>query len=1030
MGVVYEARQVGLNRPVALKMIRGGASARPELVSRFRIEAEAVARLRHPNILQIFDIGEVDGLPFVSLELLEGGRLADRLNGTPLPGLPSADLVATLARAIEAAHQAGIVHRDLKPTNVLFTADGTPKIADFGLAKRIDSDDGQTETGQVLGSPSYMAPEQARGHVHDIGPGADVYALGAILYEMLTGRPPFKGENRLETIRQVISDDPIAPSRLVPLVARDLETICLKCLKKEPDKRYPSAQALADDLGRYSSGEPIKARPTPFWERGAKWARRHPLKAAASIVVVLLSSGLIAGRFDYEQKLFARQTAGLILLQKTDLAQSQGELEAAQLELSEFLPSVKDDKRLESLAVRIADKRKRIGDRLLALESEHTKQNRFRAERSDLQKFRALRNEAQLYAARLMVVDPAEHQKALRGTVLAALNLYSHRPEAAASAWSLVEPLPAALDPAEQAEVRGACHDLLLVLAEAEGGAEGLKILDRAARLFPVPTLGYHLLRAVCLAAVNDSAGRTREAELVKGLKPVSAFDHLLIGREQFARAQRKGHGQLAPAEVRQAIHSSQAAIRLDPDQLGARLLLAVVYFNSQRFSEAKTNLDTCIRSAPNLLGLYLFRALVCGEEGAKALFRVKEAKVRSAEWRLEAADAFAAAEDDYRRALELRPGPDLRYVLLVNRGGMYLRAGRLDEAIGDIEAAVALNAKPYHAHALLAHIRHRQGRLAEAALALDRAIERQPDRPELYRARSMLLVRPHDEEGSKILDTTPAQRAQAIRALEQSIQVGANDSRQTADDHAERGRLLFASGNAAEALAAYDEALRIVPDDLKALRLRVVALLALEKHDAVIAACTAYLKQGKTSPDLLELRGQARLARKDFDGAISDCTAALSLVPDSPGLHNHRAWAYLLADAFKLALADFDTAIRLDPGLGHAYSGRGLAKVSLGNWRDAIADVETAIRLASGPQKQRAYFNAARVNALSLKCAADELGRQGDAGLALYHRLRERAAALLFDSVRQLPPDQRARFWRDVVASDPALRQFQPGPG
>ncbi len=191
--------------------------------------------------MQIFDIGEVDGVPFVSFELLEGGHLADRLNGTPLPGLPSAELVATLATAIEAAHQSGIVHRDLKPSNILFNADGTPKITDFGLAKRLDSDDGQTETGQVLGSPSYMAPEQARGHVHGIGPAADVYALGAILYEMLTGRPPFKGENKLETIRQVTSDDPVAPRRLVPLVARDLEIICLKCLNKDPSRRYVSA---------------------------------------------------------------------------------------------------------------------------------------------------------------------------------------------------------------------------------------------------------------------------------------------------------------------------------------------------------------------------------------------------------------------------------------------------------------------------------------------------------------------------------------------------------------------------------------------------------------------------------------------------------------------------------------------------------------------------------------------------------------------------------------------------------------------
>ena len=210
-------------------------------MARFRTEAEAVARLRHPNILQIYDIGEAAGLPFVALELLDGGGLDDRLAGTPQPANQSAELMVTLARAMHVAHQSGIVHRDLKPTNVLYTSDGVPKITDFGLAKRIDSDEGQTESGQIMGSPSYMAPEQARGDSPNVGPAADVYALGAILYEMLTGRPPFKGETPIETVRQVIDDDPVTPSRLVPRVPRDLETICLKCLHKEPAKRYESA---------------------------------------------------------------------------------------------------------------------------------------------------------------------------------------------------------------------------------------------------------------------------------------------------------------------------------------------------------------------------------------------------------------------------------------------------------------------------------------------------------------------------------------------------------------------------------------------------------------------------------------------------------------------------------------------------------------------------------------------------------------------------------------------------------------------
>ncbi len=217
--MVYLARQTGLNRLVAVKMIRGGQQARPEHFARFRLEAEAVAQLRHPHIIQIYEIGSVDNLPFVSLELLQGGSLADRLDGTPQPGRQAAELMITLAGAIQDAHDAGIVHRDLKPSNVLFTAEGLPKITDFGLAKRMESDSRQTETGQIMGSPSYMAPEQARGHTRDVGPAADVYALGAILYELLTGRPPFKGETPIETVRQVVDDEVVLPSRLVPRIA-------------------------------------------------------------------------------------------------------------------------------------------------------------------------------------------------------------------------------------------------------------------------------------------------------------------------------------------------------------------------------------------------------------------------------------------------------------------------------------------------------------------------------------------------------------------------------------------------------------------------------------------------------------------------------------------------------------------------------------------------------------------------------------------------------------------------------------------
>ncbi len=273
MGVVYKARDVRLKRLVALKMILAGAHARPEERDRFRREAEAVARLQHPNVVHVYEVGEQDGRPFLALEYVGGGSLAERLGGKPQPADEAARLVRALALAVHAAHRQGIVHRDLKPANVLLAEDGTPKVTDFGLAKRLD-EAGLTQTGAVLGTPSYMAPEQAVGDSRGVGPHTDVYALGAILYELLTGRPPFEGATLLETLEQVRAQEPLPLRRLRSDVPRDLETICRKCLEKEPARRYASAQSLADDLGRFLGGELIHARSFTLADRLARTLSR------------------------------------------------------------------------------------------------------------------------------------------------------------------------------------------------------------------------------------------------------------------------------------------------------------------------------------------------------------------------------------------------------------------------------------------------------------------------------------------------------------------------------------------------------------------------------------------------------------------------------------------------------------------------------------------------------------------------------------------------------------------------------------
>jgi serine/threonine protein kinase len=310
--IVYQAWQTSLQRFVAVKMLLAGVYASTDELKRFQIEAEAAARLQHPHIVQIYEIGQLDQHPYMSLEYVEGGSLAKQLQGNPLPAQQAAQWLATLARAVHYAHQRGIVHRDLKPSNVLLAPaqppDGlplsgvetagtsvcyVPKITDFGLAKLlVGGGRTLTQSGHFLGTPSYTAPEQAAGKTKAIGPATDVYALGAILYELLTGRPPFKAESAEEILDQVRWQEPVSPSRLRPKLARDLTTICLKCLEKEPGKRYATAEALADDLQRFLAGETIRARPVGRTEKLWRWCRRNPVVATLATAIVLLLGAL------------------------------------------------------------------------------------------------------------------------------------------------------------------------------------------------------------------------------------------------------------------------------------------------------------------------------------------------------------------------------------------------------------------------------------------------------------------------------------------------------------------------------------------------------------------------------------------------------------------------------------------------------------------------------------------------------------------------------------------------------------------
>ncbi|MGP1308703.1 MAG: protein kinase domain-containing protein [Phycisphaerales bacterium] len=334
MGVVYRARHLKLDRWVAIKMVLLGAYASREELGCLLREAQDVAALRHPNIVQVYDVGEHDGFPYFAMEFLDGGDLARTLQGKPYAAREAADLIRVLAGAVHAAHLAGIVHRDLKPGNIFLCSDGTPKIGDFSLARRLERDSTILTHARQGGTPSYMAPEQAAGDTRAIQPAVDIYALGVILYELLTGRPPFKAESSTETRRQVIADEPVPPSRLNSRVPCDLQTICLKCLLKDPVRRYETAADLGDDLERFARGEPILARPVGAVERTVKWCRRRPSTTLAIAVSVVALAGAVAGGVWMQQIAHARDTQEAVRRER-----ARASIEAALPSLSQLVTS-------------------------------------------------------------------------------------------------------------------------------------------------------------------------------------------------------------------------------------------------------------------------------------------------------------------------------------------------------------------------------------------------------------------------------------------------------------------------------------------------------------------------------------------------------------------------------------------------------------------------------------------------------------------------------------------------------------------
>lgn len=703
MGVVYRAWHLRLKRAVALKMLLAGPCARREELERFQREAQAVAGLRHPNIVQVYDVGDVDGRPYFTMEFMERGDLAEKVQGVPQPARHAAALIATLADAIHVAHQSGIVHRDLKPGNILLTADGTPKVTDFGLALRLQGEGAPTLSGAPMGTPSYMSPCQARGDKSALGPATDVYALGAILYELLTGRPPFHAESATATLQQVVADEPVPPSQLNPRVPRDLETICLKCLNKEPHQRYASAQSLAEDLRRFERGEPIKARPVGRAERAVRWVRRRPALSAALAAGVLLALTLVVTvawwygqRTALESAAVAYAEADLSeseqLRDKGDLKTSAEVLRRARDRLGEYVPPELRDRlqtafamlelvtrldaiRLNRAAVGMEAMNRAVPDRLYDDFREAGRVNRVRADREYEEEFRmaglaTVGEDPEVVAARVRTsrAGPA---------VVAALDdwlfctadpkrrawLADVSRKADPHSWrNRVRDPTAWADPARLDELA----------ATAPEGRESVQLLV---------TLGERL-------HADENPWVTLEfLKKVQQTHPTDFYANFLLGNILFATN-----------DFRAATDYFRAATVLRPDSAIAWYDLGVALIETGRLDEAAAALDRCLRLDPNAgwahaqLGVARLKqgkmdAAIDHLRRARRLCRPRVWLLGHLAYALQNKKLWQEAIDCCREAADAEPNNAWAHY---NLGRAFYAARRIDESIEPFRAAVA----------------------------------------------------------------------------------------------------------------------------------------------------------------------------------------------------------------------------------------------------------------------------------------------------------------------------------------------------
>ncbi len=767
MGKVFEARHHDLDRPVAVKMLNRAEFADATRLERFRTEAIYAAKVVHPNIVEIFDIGLTEANhPYVTMELMTGGSLRARIEGAPQPVRDSARLVVTLARAVHAAHRMRIVHRDLKPDNVLLTADGIPKIADFGLAVRLE-DLAHRRPGRVAGSPSYMAPEQARGDTHEIGVQSDIYALGAILYELLTGRPPFKGGSVDETVLMLQVQEPVLPSLLVPKVPRDLETITLTCLAKEPSRRYADAEALAEDLENFLAHRPIRSRRTPAWERAWLWSQRSPAIVALILLAALLGVGAIGVglrtviahydglRVEAERRATAEAELGdarerIAQDTRAGWRAAVEALTAFQVRYDEWPDLITRAEALQDQAVAKIERREETERRrAVVAQDRQIYQGRFLPRRDRVYaRFTSLlltaprtTRAAGLFGdpfdesldAGLPIAGPegsgpeldawsADLPDRLIADCTEALDLFQAS-DADGPIWTCRDLAHLGDEPELAARIRSDCVELLSIRAEAWGRSGADRLAERA------------------LADLDAAEG-------LLGRPTRSVLEQRIAILRQLGRNEAQARAERALADLDD---SSTPSDRFNEGLLAYRageIARARTLFESARQAESD-RADSVWSSI--LLGLCLLRQETPNPEAALLCFDAYPdpetppwlALIRGH------AHAIRGRESDMTQALRLYDralaSPALsdreRSAALVSRGLVHLRCAKFDPALADQEAALDLDPKSGPAHRARIAVLEAADRRVEALDAYDTALTAQPDDPTLHLGRARIRL-------------------------------------------------------------------------------------------------------------------------------------------------------------------------------------------------------------------------------------------------------------------------------------------------